>query len=58
MANAISDWIAGMMCDEGDTVCEEKAEKYAMYAMIGAVVLVVLVAAYMMMGKGGPTLKF
>ena len=56
--SAISDWIAGMMCDEGDIECEKTAETYAMYAMIGVVVLIVLVAAYMMMGKGGPTLKF
>jgi hypothetical protein len=55
---AIGDFIAGIICEEGDAECAEKAEKYGMYAMIGGVVLVLLVAAYMMMGKGGPTLKF
>ena len=55
---AIGDFIAGIICEEGDVECEKKAETYGTYAMIGGVLLIVLVAAYMMMGKGGPTLKF
>jgi hypothetical protein len=56
---AIADFLSGMMCDEGDTVCEEKMKTYEKYGIISVVAIVAIVILMVVIKKkGGPTLSF
>ena len=56
---AIADFLSGMMCDAGDTACEEKMKTYEKYGIIGVVVIVaIIILVVVMKSKGGPTLSF